>query len=156
MWLKNIRFGWLIHVVRILSSVSLRIFYVDWVQILCKREYGSELYKCSPGPDFISVVRVRILSRIESSGSASGFYCCSPGPGPGPDYIIQSPSVSPDVFVVRLRILSICFSSGSGSESRSVSGSVFYSIRVRVRVRILSNMSGSGFYQHPSKVANRD
>ena len=71
-----------------------------------KGESGSGFYKCSPGPDFINAVRVRILSRIESG---SGFYWCSPGP----DYINQSLDVSPDAFVVRLRVLSI-FQSGSG------------------------------------------
>ena len=71
---------------------------------------GSGFYaKGSPGPDFTNVVRVRILSRIESA-AGSGFYWCSPGP----DYINQSPGVSPDVFVVRLRSLSF-FQSGFGS-----------------------------------------
>ena len=63
--------------------------------------------KGSPVQNFINVVRVRILSRIESR---SRFYWCSPGSGP--DYINQSPGVSPNVFVFRLRILSI-FQSGS-------------------------------------------
>ena len=90
-------------------------FFFMWV--------GTELYaKGSSGPDFINVVRVRILSRTESG---FGLY--------------QSPGVSPAVFMVRVRILS--------SKSGSVSGSGFYSIRVRVR--ILSCMSGSGFYQQP-------
>ena len=60
--------------------------------------------------NFINVLWVRILSRIES-GSGPGFYWCNPGPGA--DYINQSPGVSPDVFVVWLRILSI-FQSGLG------------------------------------------
>ena len=98
---------------------------------------------------FINVVRVRILSRIESR---SGFYWCSPGPSP--DYINQSPGVSPNVFCVSapdfinfsVRVWILSSKSGSGCVSR------FYSIRVRVRVWILSSMSGSGsgFYQHPS------
>ena len=72
---------------------------------------GTGFYgKRRPGPDFINVVRVRILSMY----SGSRFYWCSPGLGP--DYINQSPDVIPDVFLW--------------------SGSGFYQISVQVRVRI--------------------
>ena len=91
------------------------------VRILCKNESGSGFYKCSPGPDFIGIVRVRTVS-IKVWVSVR-MLC-----GPAPDFIN---------FSVRVRILS--------RRSGSVSG--FYSIRVRVR--ILSSMSGSGFYKYP-------
>ena len=84
---------------------------------------------------FINVVRVRILSRIESR---SGFYWCSPGPGP--DYINQSPGVSPYVFVFRLRILSI-FQSGSGFYQASPGPSASPDF-IQFESRF-----GSGFYQ---------
>ena len=98
------------YIVRILSSVSVLILIcVGWARILCKKESGCGFCKRCPGSDFINVVQVRTLSRIES-GSWSGVYWCRPGP----DYINQSPGVSPDVSVVRFRILSI-FSPGQAS-----------------------------------------
>ena len=105
---------------------------MDWVRVLCKRESGSRLYKCSAGPDFKNI----------------GLNWCSSGR----DYINQSPGVKPDLFGPAPDFISFSVQDPGPDFIKKVLVRVWVRILFNsspVWVRIFSSKSGSGFYHHP-------